>query len=111
MSYIIKNMYTETTWTDNGPVYSYDFEFAFSTKEEYLEETKVWKREYKELSASIRECKRNRKQDRRQELGLSLWEVQMKLDSLKHDARIMNAMRVQAKAEAGRQMQAQAKAA
>lgn len=111
MSYIINNMYTETLWTDNGPVDQYTFEFNFSSKEEYLEETRIWKREYAALSKSIRECKRNRKQQRRHELGLSEWEVQFKLKSLKHDARIMNAMRVQAKAEAGRRMRAERKAA
>ena len=103
MSYTISNMTTETVWDiEKGPVKTYNFFFAFTTREEYLEETAAWKAEYKELSKRIRQCKLERKPKNRKD-GEQDYQVQYRLNTLKEQARMMLQMRKQAKKEAGRQ--------
>lgn len=103
MSYSIRKAFNETEWTDTGPKYHWTFEFDFQTKEEYLVETGIWKRKYAELSEEIRKRKLWRKPKHRP-ADVSGWQNDVKLGMLRHDANQMCQMRVQAKAEAGRQM-------
>ncbi len=101
--YTIENMSTTNEWTDNGSITHYHFIFGFKTKEQYLDETDDWKAEYKELSARIRKYKLYRKPKNRPE-GMEGWKVFSTLGTMQERARLMNAMRVQAKVEAGRRM-------
>lgn len=106
--YNIVNMYQKTEWTDDGPVTHYEFEFGFTGKDQYLEQTAQWKTEYKELSKRIRKYKLWRKPslcppDAGYVLGT--------LATMQTQARQMCAMRVQAKVEAARQMMEQRQAA
>ena len=108
--YHIINYTTTTDWTENGPVTQHNFEFGFQGKEQYLEQTAGWKAEYKELSARIRQYKQWRK-PRLRPADVSGYKVYSTLETMQEQARQMCAMRVQAKAEACRQMVAQRKAA
>jgi len=108
--YTIENLTTKTDWTDDGPVKTYNFEFGFTSKEQYLEETAGWKAEYKELSKRIRQHKVWRKPKHRPSDMSACGNIST-LESLQEQARIMCAMRVQAKAEAGRRMVVERKAA
>ena len=101
--YTIENMSTTNEWTDNGSITHYHFEFGFDGKEEYLAQTEGWKTEYKELSKRIRQHKLYRKPSKRP-ADMDGWKNLCTLHSLQEKARLMNAMRVQAKAEAGRRM-------
>jgi hypothetical protein len=106
--YTIKNMTTKTDWTDSGPVTTYNFDFGFIGKEQYLEETAGWKAEYRELSQRIRLYKTYRKPSLCPD---NIGAVYSTLGTMQQQARQMCQMRVQAKAEAGRQMVAQRMAA
>lgn len=108
--YTITNMTTTNEWTDNGSITHYNFEFGFDGKEEYLAQTEGWKAEYKELSKRIRLYKTYRKPKNRP-ADMESWKVHSKLDSMRDQARMMNAMRVQAKLAAGKQMVKQQMAA
>lgn len=108
--YTLENLTTTTDWTDDGPVKIYHFEFSFSSKEQYLEETAGWKREYAELSKRIRQHKIWRKPRHRPD-DMSADGNIGTLESLQEQARLMCQMRVQAKVAAGKQMVAQSKAA
>ena len=108
--YHIINYTTSTEWTDNGPVTHYEFEFGFRGKEQYLEQTAGWKAEYKELSKRIRQYKLWRKPRLRPD-DVSGYKVYSTLETMQEQARMMCAMRVQAKREASRQMVAQREAA
>jgi hypothetical protein len=108
--YAIENMTTTHEWTDNGSITHYHFTFGFTTKEGYLEQTEGWKADYKELSKRIRKYKAYRKPRNRPE-GMEGWKVYSTLGTMQEQARIMGAMRVQAKVEAGRRMVQQQKAA
>ena len=108
--YDIQNLSTTTDWTDDGPVKIYHFEFGFTSKEQYLEETAGWKAEYKELSKRIRQHKMWRKPKNLPD-DITSQKVHSTLENMQEQARIMCAMRVQAKAEAGRRMVAERKAA
>ena len=108
--YDIQNLTTTTDWTDDGPVKIYHFEFGFTSKEQYLEETDGWKAEYKELSKRIRQHKMWRKPRHRPD-GMSACQNISTLETLQTQARLMCQMRVQAKAEAGRRMVAERMAA
>ena len=106
--YHVINMFTKTDWTENGPVTHYEFEFGFRGKEQYLDQTAGWKAEYKELSRRIRQYKLWRKPSMRPG---DVYDVYGPLETMQAQARMMCAMRVQAKAEACRQMVEQRKAA
>ena len=106
--YTIKNLTTKTDWTDNGPVSVHNFEFAFSGKEQYLEETAGWKAEYKELSQRIRLYKTYRKPSLCPD---NIGSVYSTLGTMQEQATIMCQMRVQAKVHAGLQMVKQQQAA
>jgi len=108
--YTIGNMTTTHEWTDTGSVTHYHFTFGFKTKEEYLEETAGWKAEYDELSKRIRQHKVYRKPSKRP-AEMDGWQNLRTLTALQEQARIMCAMRVQAKVEAGRRMVEQREAA
>lgn len=108
--YTIENMTTTNEWTDNGSITHYHFEFGFDGKEEYLAQTEEWKAEYKELSKRIRLCKSYRK-PKNLPAGMDGYHNLVKLATLQEQARLMNDMRVQAKAEAGRKMVQQQMAA
>jgi hypothetical protein len=108
--YTIENLTTTTDWTDDGPVKIYHFDFAFSSKEQYLEETAGWKAEYKELSKRIRQHKIWRKPKHRPSDTTACQNIST-LDNLQTQARLMCQMRVQAKVAAGKQMVAQQQAA
>lgn len=108
--YTIENMTTTHEWTDNGSITHYHFEFGFDGKEEYLTQTEGWKAEYKELSKRIRLYKSYRKPKNCPE-DMAGWKVLSTLSTMQEQARLMNDMRVQAKAEAGRKMVQQQMAA
>jgi len=108
--YTITNMTKTNEWTDDGSITHYHFEFGFDGKEEYLAQTEGWKAEYKELSKRIRQHKLYRKPSKRPN-ELSDWQNLCTLSTLQEQARMMNAMRVQAKVKAGRDMVQQQKAA
>lgn len=108
--YTIEDMTTTHEWTDQGSVTHYHFTFGFKTKEEYLEQTDGWKAEYKELSKRIRQHKLYRKPSKRP-AELDGWQNLNTLWALQKQARLMCAMRLQAKAEAGRRMVKQQAAA
>ena len=108
--YTIKNMFTKTDWTDEGPKHTYTFEFDFNGKEDYLKQTAGWKAAYKELTRTIRKYKGWRKPSNRPD-NVPEYHNQHSLLSLKTEAREMCQMRVQAKAHAGRQMVEQRQAA
>ena len=108
--YTIEDMTNTIEWTDKGGIRHYHFTFGFTTKEQYLEETDGWKAEYKELSKRIRQHKVYRKPSKRPD-DLDGYQNLRTLWTLQEQARLMNAMRVQAKAEAGRRMVAQREAA
>ena len=106
----VYEMSKSTEWTDDGPRTTYTFEFDFANKEEYLEQTAGWKADYKELSRRIRQHKLWRKPRHRPE-DMSGWKNLSTLWTLQEQARMMCAMRTQAKAQASRQMVAQREAA
>ena len=108
--YTIENMTTTHEWTDNGSITHYKFEFGFDGKEEYLTQTEGWKAEYKELSKRIRKYKLYRKPSKRPE-DMDSYKVHSTLSTMQEQARLMNAMRVQAKVQAGKQMVKQQMAA
>ena len=109
--YTIEDMNKTYDWDDEkGQTTNYHFTFGFKTKEQYLEETDGWKAEYKELSKRIRQHKVYRKPSKRP-ADMADWQNLNTLHSLQEQARLMNAMRVQAKAEAGRRMVRQQQAA
>ena len=77
----------------------------------YMEDqSEGWKAEYKELSKRIRQHKMWRKPKHRPSDMSACGNIST-LESLQEQARIMCAMRVQAKAEAGRRMVDERKAA
>ena len=108
--YTIENMTTTHEWTDNGSITHYHFEFGFNGKEEYLTQTAGWKAEYKELSKRIRKYKLYRKPSKRP-ADMDSYQVHSTLSTMQEQARLMSAMRVQAKVAAGKQMVKQQMAA
>lgn len=108
--YTIENMTKTHKWTDNGSITHYHFEFGFDGKEQYLTQTEGWKAEYKELSKRIRQYKVYRKPSKRPD-DMDSYKVYATLSTMQEQARLMGAMRVQAKVAAGKQMVKQQKAA
>ena len=107
----IINMTKETPWTHEGPQHTqYHFEFDFDGKEDYLEQKAGWRAEYKELSNRIRKYKLYRKPRFRPDELLD-WQVEDTLAGMQSQARMMNQMIVQAKAESWRQKLATREAA
>jgi len=99
----IINMTKETPWTHEGPqLTQYHFDFNFNGKEDYLEQKAGWKAEYKELSNRIRKYKLYRKPRFRPDQLANL-QVENTLAGMQSQARMMNQMIVQAKAESWRQ--------
>jgi hypothetical protein len=106
----IINMTKQTHWTDNGSWIEYHFSFNFNGKEDYLEQKAGWRAEYKELSSRIRKYKLYRK-PRFRPSDLAAQAVEDTLSGMQSQARMMNQMIVQAKAESWRQKLATRKAA
>ena len=107
----IINMTKTTPWTHEGPqLTQYHFEFNFNGKEDYLEQKEGWRAEYKELSNRIRQYKLYRKPRLRPD-DLSGYKVYGTLETMQEQARMMNQMIVQAKAESWRQKLATREAA
>ena len=99
----IINMTKTTPWTHEGPqLTQYHFEFNFNGKEDYLKQKAGWRAEYKELSQRIRQYKLHRK-PRFRPTELEDWKVENILATMQEQARMMNQMIVQAKAESWRQ--------
>ena len=99
----IINMTKKTNYRDDGSNWTeYRFEFIFNGKEDYLKQKAGWRAEYRELSNRIRKYKHYRKPRFRPD-GLTNCQVEETLITMKSQARMMNQMIVQAKAESWRQ--------
>lgn len=104
-SIIDKSTTTIRSWNPTTKRYDFTFKFTFDSKETYLEFRAQWKKEYAELSASIRDTKKQiRETMKANEYAGSL---QAYLRQERDNARRLLAMRAASKVEANRQYQAQ----
>lgn len=108
-SKINANVTTVRSWNSQTRRHDFTFTFKFDSKETYLEFRNEWRKEYAELSASIRDTKKQIRETQR--AGNYAGSLQAYLRQEKDEARRLNAMRVASKLEAKRQYQAQKAAA
>jgi len=108
-SIIDKSTTTIRSWNPTTKRYDFTFKFAFDSKETYLDFRAQWKKEYAELSASIRDTKKQIRET--QKAGNYAGSLQAFLRQERWEASRMLAMRVASKVEANRQYQAQKAAA
>src|SRR2546423_11730802 len=98
------NIHTQTisnkTWNPVEGIFHFTFTFAFQTKEEYLAFRYHWKASYALLGASLRERKQLIRVTMRS--GEKAGDHQVKLLSLKAEARLQLLMLRAAKQEANR---------
>jgi hypothetical protein len=102
------NIHTQTisnkTWNPVEGVFHFSFNFAFRTKHEYLEFRRHWKESYALLSTALRKQKGLIRVT--MQSGEKAGEHQVKLLSMKAEARLQLLMLIAAKQEANRQYMA-----